>query len=294
MALTLTNILQSVYQTLGELNMSKATGGSTTTVVDSILANTSRDNVWKEGTLFVVRDAGGASAAPEGQYNRISAYANATGTFTVDTAFTTATGAGDLYGVASNYYPLQQVIRAVNEALSDLGDVDLVDTTTLDAAAATTEYAASATWKRTRPARIDIQTLTTSTSDNQWQEVGGWDWIPAAAGSAGKIIFYDYPTASRDIRVWYRSAHPAVALYTDVIHEVFDPELVRRAAVVKALEWQNARTQGADEFITVKLSAASQQLENRRVTNPTYRPKRGPRLMIVSSIAGQYDDIDTP
>ncbi len=290
-ALLLTHILQAVYQSLGELNMSKATGGTTTTVVDSILINQSRDNVWKEGTLFIVRDAAGASALPEGQFQRVSAYANSTGTFTVDTAFTTAPAAGDLYGVASAYYPLQQVVRAVNEALTDMGDVDLVDTATLDVDSTKTEYTAAVAWKRARPYRIDVQTFT-GTADSQWQKYEDWEWVPAAAGSTGVIIFPDYlyPTGY-GIRVWYRDKHPAVNDYSDAIHETFDPETIKIAAKVKALEWQNGRSQGSDEAVLQSLNAAGQALANRKVTNPQWRTKRGPKLMIVGG-AGSYDPND--
>lgn len=296
MALNLSTILQSVYQSLGELNMGLATGGSTTTVADSALANTSRDNVWKEGALFIMRDAAGGNALPEGQFQRISAYTNSTGTFTVDTAFTTAAAAGDLYGVASSFYPLRQVIQAVNESLTDLGDVDLVDTTTLDTVDTTTEYAAAVAWKRSRPYRIDIQTLTNSSTDNQWRQWHGWDYVPAAGGSTGLIIFYEYQFGSRDIRVWYRDKHPTLAVYSDVVNEAFDPEMVKRAALLKTIEWQVGRNQGNDDFLVQKLTNARQDLENRRVTNPGWRMKRGPKLMIVGPRPDDdyYDDVATP
>jgi hypothetical protein len=295
MPLTLSSVLQSVYSQLGELNTSKATGGSTTTVTDTTIINASRDNVWKEGVLFMVYDVGGAGAAPEGQFQRVSGFVNSTGVFTVDTAFTTAPAANDLYGVASSYYPLRQMIRSVNDGLVDLGDIDLMDTATLDTIIATTEYAAAVSWKRTRPYRVDIQTLTSSATDNQWYEWHNWDWVPATAGTAGKIIFHEYPTALRDIRVWYKGVHPQLNEYGDVVWESFDPELVKKAALVKALEWQNSRTQGADTFLTGKLNAALQQLENRKVTSPVWHPRRKPRLMIVNPTTYDAgDDIATP
>ena len=291
MAFTLSNALQAVYSLLGELNIAKATGGSTTTVADSTLINQSRDNVWKEGALFVVYDVGGAGAAPEGQFQRVSAYVNSTGTFTVDTALTAAVASGDLYGVASSYYPLRQMIRAVNDALGNLGDIELVDTTTLDTAAETTEYAAAVTWKRTRPYRVDVQSIIGATGDNGWLEYTDWDWVPATAGTAGKIIFSDYQLTGRDIRVWYKGVHPQLNEYSDPIWEGFDPELVKQAALVKALTWQAARTQGADTFITQKLNQEAQVLENRKVTNPVWRARRKPRHLIISS-STYFDNVN--
>ena len=108
MAFTLSNLLVGAFQGLGQMTIgNKATGGSTTTVVDSTQANTARDNAWKNGAMFITRDAGGASAAPEGQFQRISAFTNSSGTFTVETAFSTAVAAGDIYGYTSPYYPLR-------------------------------------------------------------------------------------------------------------------------------------------------------------------------------------------
>lgn len=295
MAYTLSNLLVGVFQSLGQLTVgNKATGGSTTTVVDSTQANTARDNAWKNGAMFIVRDAGGASAAPEGQFQRISAFTNSNGTFTVETAFSTAVAAGDIYGYASPYYPLRQIQELANEALRALGDVDLVDTTTLDTVSGDTEYAASVTWKRGRPIRVDIQTSTADAQDNQWQEWPDYEWVPAQAGSAGKIIFPDYPVASRDVRVWYRGPHPALLAYSDPVHESFDPELVVLQTVVKALEWQNGRSGGTDEYLLQRLGDARQELANRMVLTRPYRAKRKPRLLIVGANVADDDRFSYP
>ena len=168
MAFTLSNMLQGVYKALGQLRVSTATGGSTTTIVDTKRVGTANDDDFRNGVAFVVRDAGGASAAPEGEFNRISAYVDSTGTFTVDTAYTAAPASGDTYAWANQQYPIYEMIQAMNDGLRLLGDVPLVDTTTLDTAAAQTEYAAAVAWKRRRPYRIDIQGRTGDADDNQW------------------------------------------------------------------------------------------------------------------------------
>lgn len=295
MAFTLANLLAGAFQSLGQLTTgNKATGGSTTTVVDSTQANTARDNAWKNGGMFILRDAAGAGAAPEGEFQRISAFTNSSGTFTVETAFSSAVGAGDIYGFTSPYYPLRQMQELANTALRALGDVDLVDTTTLDTVSGDTEYAASVTWKRTRPTRVDVQGSTADAQDNQWREWPDFEWVPATAGSAGKLIFPDYPYPSRDVRVWYRGPHPALLAYSDPVHESFDPELAVLALVVKALEWQNGRSGGTDEYLLQRLGDARQELANRMVTARPYRLKRKPRLLIVGGNGADYDDFSVP
>ena len=295
MAFTLSNLLVGAFQGLGQMTIgNKATGGSTTTVIDSTQANTARDNAWKNGAMFITRDAGGAGALPEGQYQRISAFTNSSGTFTVETAFSTAVAAGDIYGYTSPYYPLRQMQELANDALRALGDVDLVDTTTLDTVTGDTEYAAAVTWKRSRPLRVDIQTATGDAQDNQWVEWPSFEWVPAQAGSTGLIIFPDYPTASRDVRVWYRGAHPALLDYDDVVHDSFDPELVVLQLVVKALEWQNGRSGGTDEYLLQRLGDARQELANRLVTTRPYRAKRKPKLLIVGRNQASDDQFTYP
>ncbi len=293
MALTLSDVLQAGYADLGQLNVSLATGGSTTTIVDSTQTD-GDDDAWKDGAAFIIRDAGGAAAAPEGQFNRVSAYVGATGTLTVDTAFTVAVAAGDTYGLVGSYYPLRQMIKAVNDALRGLGDVDLTDTTTLDTASITTEYSAAVAWKRAKPFRVDVQTITGNSGDNEWRTYDSWEYVPAVAGTAGKIIFPDFPFPSRDVRVWYKGPHPAVALYSDPIAEVFDPETVVQAFVAKALDWQNTRSQGSDQFLLQRGQKAEQRLANLLVERPRLRVKRGPKLLIVGPNRAPIDDVDTP
>lgn len=282
MSLTLSKVLQAGYRALGQLNTGKATGGTTLTIVDSALANKGKDNVWVDGAAFVIRDAGGAGAAPENEMQRISVYTNATGTFTVDTAFTVSPTAGDRYGYTSPQYPLQQMIDAVNDALVDMGDLDLVDTVTLTTTGVTTEYAAPVAWKRAKPYRVDIQgRINAATTDNQWRERIRFETVPASPGVAGKIIFNEYNISGRALRVWYRDSHPQVNVFSDVIAEVLDPRLVVQAFIVEALDWQNKRTQGSNPATISQLNTAKQDMQNLMVQLPRTTNKHTPKLLIV-------------
>src|SRR3990167_8631534 len=281
MAFTVSNALRETLLRLGQLNVSKATGGSTTTIVDSTLANeNSSDDDWNDGWALVVRDAGGAAGAPENEFQRISDFVASTGTFTVDTAFTVAPASGDVYGYASSQFALQTMIRLLNTALVELGDVPLMDTTTLDTAANQTEYTAAVAWKRRKPYRIDIQGRTGDSNDNQWHAVWDWEWIPAAAGSTGLIVFKGQPLSSRDIRVWYQDAHPAVNAYSDAINERFEPDLVVKAFVLAIRGWQVERDDGSDASLQQKWNKAKSEYEAAIASRKPERPKRRPRLMI--------------
>lgn len=278
MAYTLSNLLWDAYTLLGQAHTTQATGGTTLTALDSKLVGEGKNDDWNNGVLFVLRDAGGASAAPEGEFQRVSDYADNTGTFTVDTAFSAAIASGDRIGYTTPRWSLYEMKELVNLALSELGDLDFVDTTTLDTADDQTEYAASVTWKRTPPKRVDVQTVDDDTNDNRWYEIKDWEYVPAAGGSTGLIIFPYQLIADYGIRVWYIGAHPELNAYSDVVDERIHPSVARWATVVQALKTMNARTQGDEESIKMDLMDARQELDNALNKHPIWKVPRKSKL----------------
>jgi len=288
MAFTLSDTLQALYKQLGQLNVSIATGGSATTVIDTKQIGLHRDNSWKDGAVFIIRDAAGASASPEGKFERVSAYVNSTGTFTFAT-LTDAIASGDTFGFVSSYYPIYQMIQSVNDGLRSLGDMEFNDTTTLDTIDGDTEYSAAIAWKRTRPPKFWIQGRTGDAADNQWQEVTDYQWEPAIAGSAGRLILNFYPIGSRDVKVRYKDKHGVVNAYNDPIDERITPKLVVAAAMVEALQWQNSRVQGADSYLLQLLNKSLQDLENAKMEVPIERTKRSRQMFVTGSSERYYD-----
>src|SRR3990167_10189764 len=103
----------------------KATGGNTTTVVDSDLIGKYDTDAYKDAMLFIhsTTDA----LAPQSQFRKITGYADDTGTFTVDTAFTAAVGAGDYYSIADPQFKLIPTLRVISDALRSFGIIPLND-----------------------------------------------------------------------------------------------------------------------------------------------------------------------
>jgi hypothetical protein len=285
-------MLQSMYKELGQLQLRRATGGGTSTVIDTTILGRYTDETPVNGTMFIVRDSAGAGAAPEGEFNRISNYVDSTTTFTVDTAFTTAVASGDIYGWANSRYPLDLMIQMANDGLRALGDMPLVDTTTLDTAAAQTEYTYAVAWKRTPPYRVDIQGTVGDANDNDWLETRNWEYVPAAAGSTGLVVFHSQPPTGRDIRIWYRGPHGTLNAYSDVVNEAINPELAVVMGALKALEFANSRVQGSDPFILQRIN----KLEARRIEltsdRPIHRPTRKAKILVVGT--GQGDHLPYP
>ncbi len=142
----LTHLLQRMYRKLKVARTSRATGGSVSTIVDSklvnYLADSNENDYLIDWTAIIIRDADGAGAAPEGEFNRISAY-GATGTITVPDNWsgTSQVAVGDAYMYISPDFPVYDMIEVVNDALQSehIGKIPVPDTS-LITAANQTEY----------------------------------------------------------------------------------------------------------------------------------------------------------
>jgi len=272
---TVTNVLQSAYRRLGQLTVTKATGGGTSTVIDTKLSGKAKNDQFKDGTMFVIRDAAGASAAPEGEFNRISAYNNATQTFTVDTAFTGAVASGDTVGFTGPDYPLYMMIELLNDALKQFGSIPYIDTSSLTLATSKTEYDLPTAYRDVCPFRIDVQSRTNDADDNQWVVLRDWQFIPPASNSAGAKLYIPYGPTGHALRLWYQVYHPTVSAYSDIISDALDVELVVLGLAVAAQEWYVATQSGGDDFAMQKLNDLRAQYTNQLSRTPVARPKKG-------------------
>ncbi len=106
-----------------------ATGGTTTTIIDTAGLNRYTETDALKGAIAYIKAAGGA--APEGQWRWITAFAPATDTLTVDRAFTATVEAGDTYELYLAPLELEQWNDAINQAILDawpeVYDVEYLD-----------------------------------------------------------------------------------------------------------------------------------------------------------------------
>lgn len=290
MALTLSQVLQIVYRQLGQAEETTVTGGSTTTAIDTKLGDRYGDDDIKDGALFVVRDAAGAGAAPEGEYSLIASYAQATNTITTRSTLTAAVASGDKIMITNASYPLETMVSLVNDALQEIGTIQYAEVATVVPTATYTEYQWDITIKYTRPVRVAIQGNTSNASDNQWQVLHDWELIPAAPGSDGKIIFKGQPPTGHTVQIIYETLHPAVNAYNSTIAESIHPQLIAALAVEKALEWQNSRTQGTDQFMLQRWNDAKVRSREMMSRFKPYKAQRASRKYL---IVGQERKEDT-
>jgi hypothetical protein len=276
MAFTLFDLLLGTYKELGQMTFSIATGGSTTSVVDDQMTRAIEEtekNDYRGGCVFITYDAAGLGAAPEKEFNRCTAFAAVSGTFTTD-AFTQAVAAGDKYGYTSAYYPLLTMEELANSALMELGDVENVDTT-ITTATDTTEYTLPVALKR-RITRVEVETDT-----DYYAPVNGWDYIPSTAGATALLRLPEETEAGHKVRVYYMGRHPTLTLSSSVISELIDPEYVITATTMKALEWQNSRMQGTDSFLMQKMLSAQQKFTKLQMEHAIPHNTRGSKIFIL-------------
>ena len=261
--MNLSQLLQAGLRKTGQIRYYLATGGSGTTAIVAQLQNKKSIS---RGVLFVVETTD--NAAPEGEYQRITSYAKASGTFTIDTI--TAIASGDKVGVAGNLYPIHTVVELANDALTALGDIVLVDTTTIDSEDNRTEYDLPVAWKRGL-LQLDIQGKTDDANDNQWIRIFDVDEYPAAPGAVGNLILPQLPSG-RDLRGVYVSTHPRVSAFDDVIDEEINPEVATWALVVEMLNWQYER--GKNATIAQSLTSARNELARAKADFPIRRREK--------------------
>ncbi len=278
MPYTFSKLLTDIYTELGQLRVSRASGGSVSTLMDAALAGNHSEDEWKGGAIFIL-DA--EDAAPESEFSAVSSFDAANGTFSLTTALSAAVWDGNRYGLASAYYPLETMIELANAALRALGDIPQVDEQTLTTSESQSSYVATLELTRRRPLRIDYLAIPGSSSADPWRTLHDWDFVPAAPGGSALILFADALPAGRPLRVWYQAAHPVLRAFDDPVAAAIAPELAVAAGTERALRWQAARL-GSDTALQSRWQRAQVELESAQRAFPIWKPQRAAKFLSVS------------
>jgi hypothetical protein len=230
-----THLLQEVLGRLEQTKNLKATGGSTTTIVDTTINSSYLDDSFKNYTAFIARDAGGAGAAPEGEFQRVDMYTASSFTLRVDTAFTVAPAAGDSITIArGSLYPIQDVIRICNQELQKFGAVRQVDSS-LTTAANQTEYTIPIAVKG-KIYKVEVQSLDDS-DDNRPKPID-YEIVPAASGSTDTLRIRQ-PDTGWTIYLYYEGPQADLYAYDGVISEYINRGAAVAACALAVAEWKS-------------------------------------------------------
>ncbi len=282
MTINLFDLTYRVASEIGILQEGAATGGSTTTLVDT-LNLTQVDDYWNSGAVWVLYDAGAAGAAPEGEYAIISDFDNGTNPATIGTV--TAIGAADRYAIAKGGktgYRLDQIINAINRVVQSIS-IRTVDTTTIDTAAAQTEYTLP-TGINTKNIEVWIETNISDADDNQWVKAYNTYIQKTAGGTADTLVFPEQPPYPRDVKLVYSAPHSRLNISTDKLDEDVHEERIVYKAAYNLLRNFRIREESNDEWLLeaiAELRALAQQAE---LMYPVPAPKRQGTILDVGNV----------
>jgi hypothetical protein len=225
----MTNLFDATLAVVRELGVARqgtATSGSTTTLIDT--GRSEVDDAFNGGTVWIISDAGGASAAPEGEWATISDWVNSTGTATIST-LTASVGDGDVYVIATARYPLDVLISAINSELIKYW-VPRWDKTSLDVIADQSEYTLPSGIHKYN--LINVYETTTSDSNENRPVHLSYEVHTADAGSQHTLeIKSRNITSGNNIWLEYLSHPTPISAATDTIDEAIRlPNLVAHAA----------------------------------------------------------------
>jgi hypothetical protein len=291
MTYTLAQLTYRVARELGITVEGIATGGTTGTLLDAN-DRTEADNYWLDGTLWVLRDAGGAGAAPENEVRTLSASTSSTGTLTVRTAFTVSPAAGDRYALAYKFggnpwlYTLQQKI---NQAIQDLGRVPQTDITTIVGADNQTEYTLPAA------AGLDLRQVwyqgdNTDSNDNRWRElIRGSHWYVqenSTAGTADTLVLAFQPSSAYYLKLVYMAPHPMLLTDTSYLSDHVPVERVVIPATLECFRYMKQVT-GWNKWDS-DIQRYDEMATRIRSQYSIHAPRRAPGLIVAGGFSDTY------
>jgi hypothetical protein len=250
------DVLEQMARELDTLVSGEATGGSTTTIVDPTLSSQGWEaDRFIGGTAFLIRDAGGAGAAPEKQSRVVTGYSKTSGTLTVLPAFTAAVAAGDWYAVGGPNFPRGDLVDKLIGALKEIGDVPTEDTS-ITTLANTLEYSLPAAAKK------DLREVWIARNA---AEPYGWvrELLAQVRYSgvdvAAKLALPYFPTPGRKIKLVYMAGHPLVSADAGKISEYVSVDWLALRAAVAACRWRLRQPGSDDKALTAQLNDLMQR-----------------------------------
>jgi hypothetical protein len=273
MSKTLFDLTYELARALNVLKEGLATGGSTTTIVDTV-ERTEADDYWNGGSCWITYDAGGLGAAPQGQYGYVSDFVQSTGTITIRTALTAAVAASDRYAVATSRYPLELLIQKVNQAL---GTIEKTDISTITTASAQTEYSLPTDLMNLK--QVWVQTNSGDSDDNGWEQIHDWYKQKSATGTADKLVMKRQFAAGYSVKLVYEPYHGVLRASTDKLDDDINSKQLVDDAAVQCLLYRKARVGDSDLSVNDLLNFYQGQAQATRQEFPRNKPKKHPKTI---------------
>lgn len=266
---TLFDALYATARNLRGLRHSTATGGSTTTLVDT--SNSEPDNFFDNGTLFILSGANASRSRVISDWDNPST--SPTHAFTFSPAVTTVVAGVRYAAMDGGYYTREDIVAAINQALGSLGPFDQIDES-LTTEADTEIYALPL--DVTNIKRVWI--ASSKSAPYGWVEFRYWQEREESV-DLGASLYLDenhLPGTGYGLRLIYEGPHAAVSADADAISGAVNLErLSWEAAYYAALNrsrYAESAEPNTKEFLAI---AAQMRTEMRRF--PVHRTAKAPR-----------------
>lgn len=286
MTTTMFDLTYRVARELGVVLEGTATGGSTTTLIDTSKASKD-DDYWNEGSLWVLRDDAGGGAAPEGEWGYISDHDNGSSTTTIATALTIAIANGDRYAVADDEYPLDTIISQINRSLTDMGVITYTDTTTITTADNQTEYTLPTGLSGGALEEVWIQNVDDDADDNRWTIIKNWRVQITSIGTADELILQYQYASGYAIMLVFVAPHPEMYVRTSKLSESIPLANILYPSVLNLLRLKKASTENPKydtEIVKYEIKVAN--------LLPLPEPSEGARLLTLEAVGTRRSEPD--
>src|SRR4030043_209522 len=265
-AYTLFDLTYRLARELGVAFEGTATGGAVGTIIDTVyLLGRYEDSAFAAGTAWLIWDAAGAGAAPQGELVRITGFTKSTGVVAVTPNFTAAPASGARYALADDMYTKDVLIQAINQVLAEI-PIPYIDDTTITTDASLTEY--------TLPTGMldeDIEVWLNredTTDDNYWLPLYDWYIQESITGTAKELIFKNQPAAPYHLRIKSWLPHPPLNATTDKLRESIDINRVVLSSAYKLLVWKKAQKAVDDPVLDQRIAELYPRVEAMKWRNP--------------------------
>lgn len=215
---------------------------------------------WLGSVVFITYDAGGASAAPEGEIGEVSLFTPASDTLTLGASFTTEVTAGDKFAITRPGITKAELYNALNDSLRRQGSIPQEDVS-LTTISNTLEY----TLPTAAVPDLRQVWVAMSTSDPyQWTLMYSWH----VDTQSGKLIFDSQPPTPRKLKLIYQAPHASLTTPTGVLSPLLDYGAVLSDAYASAIWWLIQHIGLDSKRFGEMLNYARQEAQQARVANP--------------------------
>lgn len=249
MAYTLFDATLDLARVLEDVFESTATGGSTTTVIDTAIVEPT--GYYNNGPVWLKEQAA---------TRRVTTHTTTTLTFT---PAATAISAGKLYAVGSRY-PMRVLIQALNAALKDFGKIPA--TAEITATAEQQEYVTADNAAFTEEI-VKVELAENEEAPYDWHEHYNWQ----QSRTLPRVFVFDpdkQPMEARKMRLTYLAEHAALSTDASAISDHIHPDRLKWAAAVHALRWRYQRTKQDEPAVIDLLNEAKQQAQAMATKHP--------------------------